>query len=102
MRNALRGSRLGADYYCHAIRRDIEQQLRKLARQVNAAMRLRITRQPAGVQRNAAPRETLHVWHWRAVINSRSMLFLLLQYGEDSGGRRMPGSSIHRNSPFFS
>src|ERR1700722_1989678 len=89
MRDLLWRSLLGANDYRHAVRRDVEEALGELAWQVNATVRFRITRQSPGMQCNAPPRESLHVWHGRTVIDSRSMLFLLLQHRENSGRSRV-------------
>src|SRR5262245_49991954 len=49
------------------------------------------------MQCNAAPRQTLHVRHWRRVINRRAMILVLLKNGEDAGRGLVSGSSgAHR------
>src|SRR5215472_16733891 len=50
-------------------------------------MRRRISRQNAAVERNARPRDALHVRHVGIVIQVRIVLGFLLDDAEDTGGR---------------
>src|ERR1700733_7628615 len=100
MRDLLRRSLLGADHYRHAVGRDVEEPLCELAWQVNATVRFGIAGQSPGMQRDAAPRESLHVGHRRPVIDCRSMLLLLLQHREDSRRSQMTrAAGAYRGSP---
>jgi len=62
--------------------------LGELFRQVNAAMRVGITRQIADMQSDALPGQPLHIRH-RLAIGCRGVHLGLLQDGEDACGRRM-------------
>src|SRR5580704_18563387 len=100
MHDLLRLGLIVADHYRHAIRRNAEEQLCELTWQVNATVRLGVARQAPGMQRNAAPRESLHVGHRRTVVDRRSMLFLLLQDRENPGGSQVTRSAgAYRGRP---
>src|SRR5258708_10329039 len=100
MRNLLWRGLLGANHHRHTVGRNVEEPLCELAWQVNATVRFRIPMQASGMQRDAAPRESLHVGHWRPVIDSRSMLLLFLQHRENSGGSQVTRpAGAYRGSP---
>src|SRR5262249_58436206 len=59
----------------------------ELVGQTDAAMRRRMSRQWAAVQRDPRPGDPLHVGHVRVVIEIRVVLRLLLNNAENAGGR---------------
>jgi hypothetical protein len=56
---------LGTDHHGHPIAREAEKKSRKFTGQVDASMRLGVSGQPTGVQRDAAPGQTFHIGHRR-------------------------------------
>src|SRR5438552_15770276 len=77
------------DHNSAALLRHLEEQLREIVWQADAAMASGITRERAGVHGNAAPGEPLHVWHWRIVIRFRTMRLLFLEDAEHTARRGM-------------
>ena len=75
----------------HAGGGDGEQFLRKLQRQMDAAMAFGVAGQPAGVQRDTVPGQPFLKFHRRVVVEARMMVGILLQDGEHAGGRFMAG-----------
>ena len=69
----------------HAEPGDVEQAFGEVERHPDAAVRCRISRQNAAVQRDAGPGYALHVWHKRVVIKVGIMLGILLDDAEDAG-----------------
>ena len=72
------------------------QQPRELVGHAHAAVRGRVARQAAGVQRDARPREPLHVGHRRGVVDARVVVGVLLQDREHAG-RRLVALLARRN-----
>ena len=70
--------------------RHLEQPGRKIERQAHAAMRGRIARQIAGMQRDARPGQPVHVGHRRIVVGRGMVVLVLLQHHEHAGRRRVP------------
>ena len=83
------GSGIGDDHH-RADLRDGEQQCGEGQRQAHAAMRVRIARQLARMQRHARPGEPVHVRHRRVVVFIRVVVLVLLQDREHARRRRMP------------
>ena len=71
----------------HAQPGDVEQAFGEVERHPDAAVRCRISRQRAAVQRDARPGDALHVRHVRVVIKVRVVLGILLDDAEDAGRR---------------
>jgi hypothetical protein len=69
-----------------AFLRDSEQELGKFKRKPDTFMGIRITRQVASVQRDAAPSDALHVRHLCAFVGTRRMMHLFFQDREDTDG----------------
>ena len=63
------------------------QQLRELVGHAHATVGRRVARQPARMQCDARPGESLHVGHGRIVVEIRVMILVLLQDREDAGRR---------------
>jgi len=79
-----------------------EQLLGKVNWQAHTAVRRRIAGQLARVQRHAVPGQAVHVRHRSVVADGRVVMLVLLQHGEDAGGRLMPflssGAGGHRHA----
>ncbi len=72
----------------------------KRHRQSHAAVRGRIPRQLAGVERDSRPRQAVHVRHRRVVVGAGPMVAVLLQNGEDPRGRTVALPSVeHVDTP---
>ena len=71
----------------HAPRGRVEQACCKVEGHPDAAMRRRISRQGAAVERDARPGDALHVGHEGIVIEVRVVLRFFLDDAEDPGGR---------------
>ena len=81
------------------LHRDAKEQLGKFQRQPDAAMRVRITREIAGVQRDPAPGHPLHIRHFRPLIDARGVMNLLFQNRENACRARMARSSRANTRP---
>src|SRR6266404_3216016 len=75
-------------FHCNA-----EEEFGKFQRKPDTSMRVRITRQVAGMEGYAAPGHPFHVRHLRALVDTRGMMHLLFQDREDAGGSTVTGSS---------
>src|SRR6266849_4239112 len=71
---------------------DAEEKLGKFQRQPDAPMRVGVTWEIAGMQRDPAPSHALHVRHLRALVDTRGMMNFLFQNCENPGRSWMPGS----------
>ncbi len=65
----------------------VEQLLGEVVGHPHAAMRGRVARQRAAMQRDAVPGDALHVRHPGIVIHGRVVVLVLLDDGEDAGRR---------------
>src|SRR5262249_27664598 len=70
---------------------DGPQLLSEVVRHANAAMRGRIARQHAFVQRHPRPGDALHVWHRRIAVEVGVVVAVLLDDTEDARRRRTAG-----------
>src|SRR4029453_10162647 len=70
---------------------DGPQLLGEVVRHANAAMRGRIARQHAFVQRHPGPGDALHVWHRRIAVEVGPVVAVLLDDAEDARRRRTAG-----------
>ena len=70
---------------------DGPQLLGEVMRHANAAVRGRITRQHAFVQRDPRPGDALHVRHRRIAVEIGVVIAVLLDDAEDARRRRMAG-----------
>src|SRR4029453_15973525 len=97
----MRGRRFAvADNYGAALLRRLEEQLREIIRQADAAVAGRIAGQRARVHGNAGPGEPLHVRHWRVVVFFRTVRLLFLENAEHAAGRGMTfGTRAHGWAP---
>src|SRR6476620_11334378 len=84
--------RVGNDYRC-TLHCDAKEQFGKLQWQADTSMRVGITGQIACVKCDATPGHTLHVRHFRALIDTRSMMDLLFQDRENARRGRMTRSA---------
>src|ERR1700719_1532935 len=73
--------------HSHAQPGRAEQACGKVVGHPDTAMRRRMSRQRATVERDARPRDALHVRHVGIVIQVRVVLGFFLDDGEDTGGR---------------
>jgi len=66
-----------------------EEELGKFERKADTSVRIGIARKVAGMQGDPAPGHALHVRHFCALVDSRSVMHLFFQNGEDAGRSRM-------------
>src|SRR5262245_36676919 len=81
------------DNHTRAALREVKESNGKVIFQANAAVRRRISRQVAGMQRDPRPGDALHIGHGGSAINIRTMPFFLTDDAEYAERRWMTGNS---------
>ena len=76
------------DHYRHAFRRDVKEQARKLARQMDTAVGFRIAGYATCMQGHPVLGELLCIGHRRVVVQAR-MVVCIFQEGMKHAGRRL-------------
>ncbi len=79
------------DDHPHPHRRLVEDLLGEIERHAHAAVRGRVAGQRAAVQRDTVPGDAQHVRHPGIVVHAGVVILVLLDDGEDAGGRLASG-----------